>query len=202
MLIFLKCFYWFLKRGRERYRNTYDRETSLICLLPPTSSPLGSSPSQSTCLGWELKQWSWNSITEPSWRGRLLIFFCLSRQFIWLNLSHKFQLAFFGLWFQCLFSFQCCSDCSAYALPIGHSGTCVVVSPVLQVKVCGMLLGSDSCMSSLWVSPGLHKKYYAIALPSSSLFHICLVLFLFLQVNIWVLFDQFCGTLSSIISIL
>lgn len=72
---------------------------------------------------------------------------------------------------------QCCSDCSAYALPTGRPGTWVVVSPVLQVKVCGVLLGSDSCMSSLWMSPEFLKQYYAVALPSFSLFQICLVLF-------------------------
>lgn len=72
---------------------------------------------------------------------------------------------------------QCCSDCSAYALPTRCSGTWVVVSPVLQVKICGVLLGSDSCMSSLWMSPEFLKQYYAVALPSFSLFQICLVLF-------------------------
>lgn len=71
----------------------------------------------------------------------------------------------------------CCPDCSAYALPTGHSGIWVVLNPVLQVKVCGVLLGSDSCMSSLRMSPGFHKQYYVVALPSFSLFQICLVLF-------------------------
>ena len=63
---------------------------------------------------------------------------------------------------------------------------------IFQLKVYGKLF-RVCCLSNMWVSPGFHKQYYGVALPSSSLSQISLTLsnsflFLFLQPEIWVFF--------------